>query len=238
MSINLGVYDFFSYLIPGTLYLYVFNELLRIVRWKFIDFASWMQPENTPNAVVIIPILICAYIIGHIIDPFAHFFYYKLINRIRGLLPIEEKAVQMEKESHQNLNIKFEAKDWPVLMNLIRQRNLETMRTIDKYQADSIMLRNIAFGTLWLAFFQVIGYFLLHETVYLVYSLVVFLLSIFSYLRSKEFRLWYFQGIYQASLEYGSNVEEVVEYTRAIKKLKRKNGVGEKPDSRKFIIKK
>ncbi len=116
MSINLGVYDFFAYLVPGTLYLYVFNELLRIVGWKFIDIASWTQPKNVPSVIVIIPILIYAYIIGHILDPFAHFFYYKLISRVRGLLPTEEKAVQIEKERHRILNIRFEAKDWPILI--------------------------------------------------------------------------------------------------------------------------
>jgi len=238
MSINLGVYDFFAYFIPGTLYLYVFNELLRIAGWKFIDFASWIQPENTPSVVVIIPILICAYIIGHILDPFAHFFCYRLIRRMRGLLPTDEEAVQTEKERYPILNIKFEAKDWPVLMNLLRQRNIETMHTIDKYQADSTMLRNVAFGSLLLAIIQTGGYFSSHEKMYLINSFVVFLLSVFSYLRSKEFRLWYFLGVYEASLEYGSSVEEVVEYNREIKNLNSKGRIAKKSESRKSKINK
>ena len=40
MSIAIGIYDLFSYLIPGALYLYLINDFLRVVGWQYIDLTK------------------------------------------------------------------------------------------------------------------------------------------------------------------------------------------------------
>ena len=212
MSIALGIYDVFSYFIPGVLYLFTINELLRIINWEFVDIASWIGHESSPGISLILAIFICAYVVGHILDPIANTFFVKFINRVRGLLPTSEMALHLERKLHPNLNIEFDAKDWFLLYNLISQRHIEVARAIDKYQADSIMLRNITFGAFLLACIELGGYFATYQIILLINSLVAILVVIFAYFRSMEFRLWYFSSIFEASLEYGLRLEDVISY--------------------------
>ena len=37
MSVSLGIYDFFAYIVPGLLYLFTLNEFLQIIEGKFIN---------------------------------------------------------------------------------------------------------------------------------------------------------------------------------------------------------
>src|SRR5574341_459412 len=212
MSVPLGLYDVFSYFIPGVLYLFTINELLRIVGWNFVDVVSWIKSESAPSTFIVFQIIVCAYVVGHILDPMANTFFLRIINRVRKLVPASEVALRWQRELHPKLDIKFEAQDWFLLYNLISQRNIEVARDIDKYQADSIMMRNIAFGSFLLFCVQIGGYFSAHKSIFLINGLVAVLVSIFAYLRSIEFRTWYFSRIFEASLEYGLSLEKVVKY--------------------------
>ena len=71
MSITLGIYDFFAYLIPGLLYLFVFNEFLRSIGRSTLNIVSWFRMGQAPDIILFVPILIGDYIIGQIFDPLA-----------------------------------------------------------------------------------------------------------------------------------------------------------------------
>ena len=75
MSINLGIYDLFSFIIPGLLYLYAFNEFSRSIGWKFVDIISWAIPGQIPSLIFFIPILIGAYLAGHLLDRVSQIFF-------------------------------------------------------------------------------------------------------------------------------------------------------------------
>ena len=57
MSISLGIYDLFSYLIPGVLYLFVLNQFFRVIGWQSIDIASWLKPGQAPDFSLDDPVL-------------------------------------------------------------------------------------------------------------------------------------------------------------------------------------
>jgi hypothetical protein len=229
MSVSLGIYDFFAYIIPGTLYLFVFNELLRSFGFKFINVISWFQPGQSPNILLFVPVLIAAYIIGHIIDPLAYNFYHKYIYRIRHKKKIYEKQLQYLKEGYPKLNIQFEPRDWTVLFTLLRERNVEITKVIDKYQADSMMLRNIALGTLVLAINYLGNFFFLGSWAYLIVSLGILIISLLAINKSNQFRTWFYSAIYEASLGYGTDLKAVIQHS-----FRERSGVKKRNNSKKL----
>jgi hypothetical protein len=212
MSLPLGLYDVFSHFIPGVLYLFTINELLRMIGGESVDVASWIKTESAPSPFMILLIIVCAYVVGHIVDPIANLFFIRIINRLRKLLPESEAALRLQRKLHPKLDIKFEREDWFLLYNLISQRNIEVTRAIEKYMADSVMLRNISFGSFLLFCVQIGRYFSAGGNIFLINGFVALFVSIFAYLKSTAFRAWYFSSIFEASLEYGFSLEEVVGY--------------------------
>ena len=210
MSINLGFYDFFSYLIPGLLYLYVFNEFLRSIGQKFIDIGTWFQLGQEPSLIMLIPMIIAAYIVGHMMDPVAQRLF-KLIYHFRNPKKVYTRALDDLKKQHPNLNIGFEPKDWNLLFSFIRHRNLEMAHILDKFNADAIMLVNISLGMFALVLIQIRMFFSTNSLVFLINSAGIFVLFLLAAFKCNQFRSWFFTGVFQAALEYGKNLKEVVE---------------------------
>ena len=218
MSIDLGIYDLFSFIIPGLLYLYAFNEFSRSIGWKFVDIISWVIPGQTPSLIFFIPILIGAYLAGHLLDLVSQIFF--------NLFPIFSDRLERNnywythaiKDRYPSLNIQFSPKDRNLLFPLIRQRNIEMARVLDGYSANSIMFRNIAFGFFLLS---TTNFVLLSKTKildFLFVALIFLVLSLLSILSSKKYKEWFNKDVFRASLEYGVNIEDVVGYTRSKEK--------------------
>ena len=215
MSINFGLYDFFSFLIPGLLYIFAFGKLLADLGLDYSEVVPWEAVDFT-NIIIILPVVAFAYIVGHIMDVFANSIFFRAIRRIRNrshkTIPAETKALAIQKNVHPRLDIKFDEKDWFLLFNLIGQRNINLAQYIDKYQADSIMLRNISFGSFLLAIFQIVGNAGSSTPSSLAIVIFSLVFSIIAYLKSEDFRMWFFSSIFEASLEYGLSLEEAVKY--------------------------
>lgn len=217
MSINLGIYDLFSYFIPGLLYMYVFNDVLRNIDLKHVDIEAWLQSSPNQSLFVIIPILIGAYVVGHILDPISHEFF-KFLFYIQYRRKKSEQGLLWLKKRFPDLDIRFYSKDWSTLLSFIRLRNIEMARVIDKFSADSIMLRNIAFGTLLFSILQIVLFFSTGNWMFFLVSISAFVFCILSARRSNEFSLWFFTEIFRTSLEYGASLAEVISCSKETKK--------------------
>ena len=213
MSISLGIYDFFAYIIPGMLYLFTFNEFLRAVGLRFIDLSLWFQSGQGPNIIFVIPILIAAYLAGHILDPLAYYFYCEFIYSLRHKRKIYDKQLQYMKERYPSLDIQFKPREWNIMFTFLRQRNIEISKILDKYQADSIMLRNIAFSTLVLTIIYIVLFFTTGTWMFLLTALGTLLISFMAINKSNQFRTWFYTGIFEASVEYGTTLQEVATFT-------------------------
>ncbi len=224
MSVNLGFYDLFSYLMPGLLYLYVINEFMRIIGAKFIDVESWLRAGQAPEFSVLLPILLVAYIAGHVFDAIALRFFFQFIYRLRNKEGASSQSLKVIKEKHPELDIKFKSKDWEILFTFLRQRNIDTAQNIDRFQADSVMLRNVALGVLLLAPLHLFLFFSTMTWVYLLITLCEILVCVITISESFKFRMWFFTNIFESSLLYGRNVEEVINY-ESKKEKKRKTTI-------------
>lgn len=211
MSISIGIYDLFAYTIPGLFYLYVVYEWLSrlgIIHFNFTDI-----PDLSSGAGLLIAIFLAviAHLAGQFFDYFARLFVFRLLRPRK----ISEVSLQKIKERHHNLDIQFEARDWSLLFTLLRQRQQDVSRTIDGFEANSIMLRNICLGLFLLALLQVLELRdnTTQENLFILLSIA--LLCLVTLARSHMFHRWFMNGIFEASLNYGNSLEEVVAFQKA-----------------------
>jgi hypothetical protein len=183
--------------------------------WNYTETLPWEQLISS-SVIVILPIVACAYVLGHLMDVITNRVFFrtirKLRNRSKNTFPAAAKALEIQKEAHPNLTIQYDEKDWFLLFNLIAQRNINLSQYIDKYGADSLMLRNISLGSFLLSILQFISYTDAPSSISLLIAISALVFSIIAYSQSEDIRTWYFSSIFEASLEYGLSLEEVVKY--------------------------
>jgi hypothetical protein len=71
MSITLEIYDVFSYAIPGVLYLFTFNEGLKLLRLPFVDISQ------SNNGYHFFLLALLSYLVGHLFDYISHGIWYR-----------------------------------------------------------------------------------------------------------------------------------------------------------------
>jgi hypothetical protein len=208
MSLTIGIYDLFAYTIPGLLYFFVIFMYL----WKFRVFQISIDSlSDTPSGIawlVFIFGIAASHLLGHLLDYFAQRFVFKLLRRKKD----SERALHELKQRYPNVDIRFDAVDWNLLFTLLRERNQDHTRVIDSFEANSIMLRNICFGLLWLGMLQI---FTLVDS-FSIFGFTVFagtiLLVFVAHQRSRMFHRWFIVEIFEASLNFGSDLNEVIYY--------------------------
>lgn len=205
MSITLGIYDIFSYAIPGILYLFTFNEGLKLLRLPFVDV---LQLDNGTHLILL---GLLSYLVGHLFDYVSHHIWYRRFYPGKSA----ERAFSTFKAS-SGLDPDFSPNQWPILLSVIRYDNMEVCNTIDKNKATSIMLHNVSFAlfllTIVVAVSVITSGFLL---VLLLTAIATLAGSIVSLRRGDIFDQWFYMLIYQQSLVYGNNLKEVLNNIRS-----------------------
>jgi hypothetical protein len=209
MSITLGIYDVFSYAIPGFIYLFVFNEVLKFAQLPNLDISK------LDNLTHLFLLSLLSYLVGHLFDSISHHIWYRIFYREHT----EERAYEKFKRI-PGIKVDFDPHHWSLLLGVLRHNNLELVDNIDKNKATSIMLRNISFALFLLAVISVIGAFAKGFSLpSLLLAITSLISSIVTLRRSDSFNLWFYSIIYQQSLVYGDNLKEILE----IHKLKTDN---------------
>lgn len=215
MSVTFGFYDFFSYTLPGALYILTLNQFLGALKLPNITIND--LGSNLGYAIVGLGI---AYVVGHLMDAFG-FRWYFLFNRNDA----ERRAINEFKNNYPDLKITFGIQDRRMLMTFIRHNDLPLAESIDQYKAISIMLENISFGLFLFALLQLVDMLINGFSVLGVSALVLALIfSFISVKRSALFNQWYFSGTFGQALHYGKSVPEMFKNSqqREIKKSSRK----------------
>jgi hypothetical protein len=200
MSITFGIYDFFSYTIPGVLYILAINSLFQIFKFPSLTLSNLGSDLGYVLAGVVI-----AYVAGQLMDPLAYR-WYLLFNKNK----VEKYAIEQLKNRYPKLNIGFGISDRRILFSFIRHNNLELAETIDKFKAISIMLQNLSLGLFLFGLVQIM------ELIRAGFSLSSILICIamwaFSFIaikRSSLYNQWYWSAIFEQALHYGSSVQEM-----------------------------
>ncbi len=204
----LGYYNILAHVIPGMLYLYVLNEVSRTGDLPYLK-PELLNNANTPPAILafeIIAILLAAFVISHMLEPIAARILYLAVGQ-----QLRKQSLDRLKQIHTDLRIDFAFHDIDILHTVIQQRSQEVSRSIEQYQALSVMFRNLAVGFFLLGVLEFTKLALNGIWAHAVFGILALLLSIVAFSRSNTNRLWSYTIIYEAALEYGSNLKEVIE---------------------------
>jgi hypothetical protein len=204
MSIAFGIYDFFSYTVPGVLYILVANQVLFLFRMPSIDLNN--LNTNIGSALLWV---VAAYIVGHLMDSFAVRWYY-LVNKFHA----ETSALHDFREKHKDMSIDFTINDRQSLFSVVRHNNPELARYIDNFKAISIMLNNISLALLLFAVEQFLAAVMQGFSLRALF--VIFISLMFSYVaikRSAVFNEWHWEAVYQHARQYGKSVREMFKAT-------------------------
>lgn len=210
MSITLGIYDLFSYLIPGMLYLYVINEFLRLMKWSFIDLPAILQGgASAPGTVAVMLLLVAAYFIGNLFEAIRSilldkWLYFGAPNR--ALSKIRRRL------AHSNLQVEFNPDDWSLFQEGLLVRNDDKLGDAERNKANALMMRNFSFGAFLYAIVQVINLFQSPAEIFhlglIALGIVVGLLC---YQRARRFDEWHYRTIYSQALMYGPSLNAFLE---------------------------
>ncbi len=206
MSINLGIYDFFAYLVPGLMYLFLLNEFS-----SRIGLSSYNLTQLNLDFGIAGIIVLAAYVIGHLFDVFAQWFCYKLLTR----KSVSATVLETLKAQYPHLNICFEPKDYHLLFVLLRERNLPFTEVLDRFEANSILLKNVSFASILFALLQLPALFGDFSAVKLLLFLGGISVCWLAFRGSKIYHTWFFLDVFEASLAYGTTLEEVLANKKA-----------------------
>lgn len=136
MSITLGIYDIFSYTIPGSLYLFLLLE-----SWRLIARTNFPLDIGNIGHLVIAGGL--SFLLGIIISPISRVVWYPLLLKKQTM---EERVLAKIMRKYAEVQLGFRADQWPIIFAHIRREDLELANNIDRSRAFNVMLRNVSLG--------------------------------------------------------------------------------------------
>jgi len=188
VSIKLGVYDFFSYTLPGTIYLFIIIYLFSDRNLDYIKFLF-----DNSNFTLLLIFGLFAYLLGIMMHPLCLMIWNRLFMRAN----LKEQALKNFRSSYGYEDF-FEGRHNSVCIARIRLNNVESADRIDKHSANRIMLINLSFG-LALASIIVLSEIILNGySNHKIALLIAFgVLSALSLRQAKIFGVWYFSLLFE-----------------------------------------
>ncbi len=218
MIIPLGVYDFFSYTIPGLLYLFVAYQVANILR--ILDLFSFnladLSDLSSPIAILVgVFTAVTAYILGYLMDfsrirkRWENFFRDANFNE-----KIKNKYDLLEEKVDQEFSINYSY----LLFSKIKKQYPGLTSDIEKYKAISIMLRNLSFGFLLLSVAQIAYICILEFPIfYIILTILFFSFARIAGRQSNYYNIWFFASIYQASITETVKPKKLLSLSKAAK---------------------
>ena len=204
MDIRIGLYDFFSFTVPGGVYL--FTILYIFLRTKTIQPSQQLQ-DFLLSATGILLITIASYVSGLIFD----FFTSRWVRLFRSKNFSQKILDEFRARSH-HLNIKFQASDWPILIAKIRQDNTENGVAIEQNNVTNLMLRNLSFGFAAFSLVQLVDFFVTDRTINIILFVFFALLSGFAQAQSTKFARFFFIQIFEYTVAKDLSEVKLSEY--------------------------
>jgi len=205
MSVSLSLYDVFSNIVPGFIYLFAINELLR----AFGKSQANLLQASTSGQILFI--ILCAFVLGHLCTTFTYEGWYKLFFRRYDDKLALEKTISRFPE----LKIKFKYTDSDLLLSIIQSRDKVIAERIEGYRANAIMMRNISFGLFLIGLVELTQFFINNYAIgFLGIAILSFIFSIIAIRGASRFYQWFYRDIFRMSLVHGTTYQEVVKKFR------------------------
>jgi len=207
MNIRLGIYEIFSRIVPGGVYLLAVVQLLVTLGVLTLD----LQALNDISLIASLGLVVAAYVMGGALNPFS--FVWLRLFRVKGASEAALKAFKQKYEGDWEIDI--EDKDWPILLAILRSKDLELAGEIERHNALSIMMRNVSLGMGMMAGNFVAGFFLSRNTQDIFASIIIFLLALLVLRESAKFRRWYYDAVIETVFAYRIDLEKLFKPARS-----------------------
>lgn len=213
MGIRVTLYDLFAYTIPGGFYIatfFYFGVLLGLVK---IDF----QTLSNLMATQIIALTIVAYIIGLIFDPLSRPWYFEVFKGKKTFSPSTLDRLN----SRSPIKIITGHENAFILLKYIRTQPNNDSDSIDRFNATSIMLRNISFSLLLDSLVTIILIFQTNFYFLNIVLMLVFLgLSVLAGREAVRFHKWFYSSIYESAIAFGLKTDDYLSREKQSRKHK------------------
>jgi hypothetical protein len=202
MNIRLGIYEIFSRIVPGGLYIAAIAQFASILGLVTLNLSI----INNLSIITSTALIVIAYILGGAFDIFSLAWFQ--VFRKPGL---SSRLFAEFKKSHDDeWMINFQDKDWRSILAYIRTRDIELAGEIDRQNAVSIMLRNVSVGLLLFAVNSLIQFVLTRNSISIYVCVAMLALSLLIIRESVKFREWFYRDIFETILAYRINLEEAI----------------------------
>lgn len=201
MSVSLSLYDVFSNIVPGLIYLFAIQELIKMFGKSNVDI---LQMSTSGQVLFIILI---AFVLGHLFTTFTYEWWYRVFVKIYE----DKSALEKVKSRFPDLKLKFQPMDSELLLSVIQSHNKNMAEKIEGFRANAIMMRNISFGLFLIGLIELTNFFLNNFTIgYLVIVIACFVSSGIALRGAIRFYDWFYRDIFRVSSIYGSSYLEVI----------------------------
>lgn len=199
MAIKLGIYDFFSYLIPGGIviswFIFVLNRYFALViGWRNFSIAE----------LLVIGVL--SYLVGYVVDYITAKTWYRLFRR----KDIFESTMTDFNKRHPTIEVDFEQMDWYISYAFVKRHNLDMAQDIDKFNVTNKMLRTSSFGFLLFAIVFGVEFFLNgYSSVYLILGIAFLITAVILVREAVKFSSWFYQAVFDSLIAIIAKTEEM-----------------------------
>lgn len=198
MNFNLGLFDLFTYAVPGSMHLAVFIYIAQILGW--IDVA---QAGAIPSVLLITALAIASFLLGHITYPLASL--SERVLRLQKLRSLDAKRNFVEKYPGSKDRL-FLQVDRFVLLAAVELYDKEVATEIVRLRATGLMLRDSGLALVFAAIGAVVQLVIGGGRLPVTACVILFLTaSSASYWQSQTFRHW----AYSKTLETCSLIPDV-----------------------------
>ena len=197
MSITLGLYDIFAYLVPGVLFLYILNEFLALLHLATIDV------NKLANPIYAILMLIVAYFTGSMLYIlFDRLWYDRMYRKIR------QTALDDVKQRCPEIMIQYSVDSAGTLAEILRIRNYQALHDAERHKVNSIMMRNLSLCLSFYVLLQAISAVVYQAWIpFLPFGVVAIIFIPLTYRLAKWYDRWHYRAIFSEALSYGPDLK-------------------------------
>lgn len=208
MNIRLGIYEIFSRIVPGGVYMAAIILLLNTGGLLPVDLWTTLSDPKLERLwlIILLGIVVAAYVVGGALNPLS--FLMLRIFKLKGVSAQTLAAFKHKRQRHWEIDL--EDRDWPVLLAYLRVKNLELAADIERQNAISIMLRNVSMGLGLIGFNFLVEFLQAHLTLDIVLAVITFMLSALSLREAVKFRRWFYEAIFDTILAYRIDLEKII----------------------------
>jgi hypothetical protein len=191
MSIQLSIYDFFAYTIPGGFYLLTAVYVAGVFGFSKFDF----QQLSDLSIIQVLLVTIPAYILGHITDRIATFWY-----RLFEPKKLAQTVLDGLIKNYPHLDFKFQARDWPVILAFVQKDTPEAIPEIAKFNVVYLMLRNISLNLVIIAVIEIIVYSYQNASNiwHLIFGITALIFSVITVRQAIRYNKWFYASNFEA----------------------------------------